>query len=52
MTGTLRQVFHDDAGTDLLLTYDDGSCLIELATPASSKPAMLIHNLLPPEDMR
>ncbi|MFT5323446.1 MAG: hypothetical protein ACI8P0_001295 [Planctomycetaceae bacterium] len=46
-----RQDFHDDAGTNLLLTCDDGSCLVEFAT-SSSRPAMRVELLIQPWDRR
>ncbi len=47
----LRLVFHDDTGTNLLLTCDDGSCLVEFATPSAEK-AVRVEVLIQPRDRR
>lgn len=51
-TDIFRQSFHDDAGTQLVLTCEDGSCLVEFATPAATEPAVQLELLLLPRDRR
>lgn len=51
-TNAFRQAFHDDDGTNLLLTCDDGSCLVEFCMPNERETPVRVELLIQPRDAR